>query len=59
MAVEGREKALESTLATLTKRFGEGTIMRLGEASAMKVETIPSGSLALDQALGVGGMPRG
>jgi recombination protein RecA len=59
MAVEGREKALESTLATLTKRFGEGTIMRLGEASAMRVETIPSGSLALDHALGVGGMPRG
>ncbi len=59
MAAEGREKALESTLATLTKRFGEGTIMRLGEAVAMKVETIPSGSLALDQALGVGGMPRG
>ncbi|MDW8268833.1 MAG: recombinase RecA, partial [Anaerolineae bacterium] len=59
MANEGRAKALESTLASLTKRFGEGTIMRLGEASFMQVEAIPTGSLALDLALGVGGLPRG
>jgi len=59
MTKDGREKALESTLANLTKRFGDGAIMRLGEASHLKVEAIPSGSLALDLALGVGGVPRG
>jgi len=59
MARDGREKALESALANLTKRFGEGAIMRLGEASHLKVEAIPTGSLALDLALGVGGVPRG
>jgi recombination protein RecA len=59
MARDGRTKALESTLANLTKRFGDGAIMRLGEASHLKVEAIPTGSLALDLALGVGGVPRG
>jgi recombination protein RecA len=43
----------------LTKRFGEGTIMRLGEATHLQVDVIPTGSLALDRALGVGGIPRG
>lgn len=56
---DGRDAALEKTLETLTKRFGEGTIMRLGEAQHMHVESIPTGSLALDIALGVGGVPRG
>ena len=59
MPSDGRDKALESTLANLTKRFGEGTIMRLGEATHLKVDVIPTGSLALDLALGVGGVPRG
>lgn len=59
MASDGRDRALESTLANLTKRFGEGTIMKLGEATSLKVDTIPSGSLTLDLALGVGGIPRG
>jgi len=59
MADEGRRKALETALASLTKRFGEGTIMRLGEATHLQVETIPTGALALDFALGVGGIPRG
>jgi len=59
MSEEGKRKALSSALATLTKRFGEGTIMRLGEASHLQVEVIPTGSLALDLALGVGGVPRG
>ena len=59
MAEEGRRKALETALATLTKRFGEGTVMRLGEASHLAVEVIPTGSLSLDIALGVGGVPRG
>ena len=55
----GKTKALEQTLSTLVKRFGEGTIMRLGEATHLQVETIPTGSIALDLALGVGGIPRG
>jgi len=54
-----RRSALEKTLGDLTKRFGDGTIMRLGEAKHMNVEAIPTGSLALDIALGVGGVPRG
>ena len=56
---EGRMKALEATLTDLTKRFGDGTVIRLGDASHMEVDVIPSGSLTVDIALGVGGMPRG
>ncbi len=59
MANEGRRKALDTALASLTKRFGEGTVMRLGEATHLAVEAIPTGSLALDWAIGVGGVPRG
>ena len=55
----GREKALEIALANLTKRFGDGTVMRLGDATHLQVEVIPTGCLALDRALGVGGIPRG
>src|SRR5690606_20801130 len=56
---EGRMKALEATLSELTKRFGDGAVVRLGDATHMAVDVIPSGSLALDIALGVGGIPRG
>ena len=59
MGNDARRKALETAVLTLTKRFGEGTIMRLGEAAQQPVEVIPTGSLALDLALGVGGIPRG
>jgi recombination protein RecA len=59
MADGGRQKALETALASLTKRFGEGAIMRLGEATHLQIDIIPTGSLALDRALGVGGIPRG
>src|SRR3990170_2698018 len=59
MPSDGKTKALETTLATLAKKYGEGTIMRLGEATHLQVASIPSGSLALDLALGVGGIPRG
>ena len=59
MSNNGREKALDVALASLTKRFGEGAVMRLGEAGHLQVEVIPTGSLALDRALGVGGVPRG
>ena len=55
MGKNGRDKALDMALANLTKRFGEGTVMRLGEATHLQVEIIPTGSLAIDRALGVGG----
>jgi recombination protein RecA len=56
---DGRSASLERTLDSLTKRFGEGIIMRLGDAQHLNVESIPTGSLALDIALGVGGVPCG
>jgi recombination protein RecA len=56
---DGRIEALDRTLSDITKRFGDGAIMRLGEATHLTVEAIPTGSLALDLALGVGGVPRG
>jgi recombination protein RecA len=59
MADNPRQKALDNALAELTKRFGDGTILRLGDASHLQVDVIPSGSLAIDLALGVGGVPRG
>jgi len=54
-----RLSVLDNTLQSLTKRFGEGAIMRLGDAHHLQVESIPTGSLSLDIALGVGGLPRG
>ena len=59
MAKEGREKALDIALANITKKYGDGAIMRLGEVTHLDVDAIPTGSLALDIALGVGGIPRG
>jgi recombination protein RecA len=59
MKEDGRLRALETTLNGIQKRYGEGAIMRLGQAGHLQVETIPTGSLALDRALGVGGVPRG
>jgi recombination protein RecA len=60
MATEsGKAKSLETTLASLKKRFGDGAIMKLGEATSMKVDAIPTGSISLDLALGIGGIPRG
>ncbi|MGC9346981.1 MAG: recombinase RecA [Anaerolineae bacterium] len=56
---EGREKALKQAVAQIKRRFGDGALMRLGDASHLNVETVPTGSLALDIALGVGGLPRG
>jgi recombination protein RecA len=58
-SANGHVASLEKTLDTLNKRFGEGSIMRLGDAQHMRVESIPTGSLSLDIALGVGGVPRG
>jgi len=56
---ESRNIALEKALVDITKRYGDGSIMRLGEARHMDVEVIPTGSLSLDIALGTGGIPRG
>ncbi len=57
--IKHRSKALESTLQSLEKRFGRGSLMRLGDRAHVKVETIPTGCLKLDLALGVGGFPKG
>ena len=59
MAENARLKALDTTLASLKKRFGEGTVMKLGEAERLKVGAISTGALSLDLALGIGGVPRG
>jgi recombination protein RecA len=56
---DGKAKALDTTLASLKKRYGEGAIMKLGEHPGMKIDVIPTGSISLDLALGVGGIPRG
>jgi len=54
-----KDKALDATLLQIKKKYGDGALMRLGEASHLAVETIPTGSISLDLALGVGGVPRG
>ena len=54
-----KKKALQTALAQLDKSFGKGTVMRLGDRPDMNVEAIPTGSLALDAALGIGGVPKG
>jgi recombination protein RecA len=59
MEVEGKGRALETTLAQIKKRFGEGSIMKLGDSTSMQVDSIPTGCLALDLALGIGGVPCG
>ncbi len=59
MAEDSRRKALDTALAQIQKRYGEGAIMKLGQAEHLNVEVVPTGSLGLDIALGVGGIPRG
>ncbi len=60
MAVDkNREKALEAALAQIDKQFGKGSVMRLGDDTRAPIATIPTGSVALDIALGIGGLPRG
>ena len=58
-AAHVRDKNIELALSAITKEFGEGSIMRLGSNQKMKVETLSTGSLAIDLALGVGGLPKG
>lgn len=57
--VEEKKKALEMAVQQIEKRFGKGSVMTLGENVAMNVEAIPTGSFTLDNALGIGGVPRG
>lgn len=54
-----KRKALEAALSQIEKQFGKGSVMKLGEFTAMNVEAIPTGALSLDVALGIGGIPRG
>ncbi len=58
-ATVARDKNIELAVSSITKQFGEGSIMRLGSNQKMKVETLSTGSLAIDLALGVGGLPKG
>src|SRR5881227_1797118 len=58
-ATSEREKAIEQALTQIERRFGKGAIMKLGDVSKIHVEAIPTGSIALDLGLGVGGIPRG
>ena len=54
-----RDKALETALVQIERQFGKGSVMRLGQEGHVPVEVIPTGSIALDVALGLGGLPRG
>ncbi len=59
MASSEKEKALQTALAQIEKQFGKGAVMKLGQNSSLNVEAIPTGSVSLDIALGIGGVPRG
>lgn len=56
---DDRQKALETAISQIEKQFGKGAVMKLGQSSALNVEAIPTGSIALDFALGIGGVPKG
>ncbi len=58
-AKEGREAARKKAISQITKKYGQGSIMRLGDNTSMQVSAIPTGSLSLDFALGIGGVPKG
>ena len=58
-APKDREKALEAALSQIDRQFGKGSVMRLGDEVRAPIEVIPTGSIALDVALGIGGLPRG
>jgi recombination protein RecA len=59
MAAVDREKSLDAALAQIERAFGKGSVMRLGDETRVPIEVIPTGSIALDVALGIGGLPRG
>src|SRR3954462_11122314 len=54
-----RQKAIEIAIGQIERQFGKGSIMKMGDAHSMQIESIPTGSIALDLALGIGGLPRG
>ena len=54
-----KKKALEAAINKIEKDYGKGSVMKLGDKSAMDIDTIPTGSISLDKALGVGGIPKG
>ena len=56
---EEKKKALETAIQQLEKAYGAGAVMRLGQTQTLNVEAIPTGSMTLDMALGIGGVPRG
>ena len=58
-AANDRDKALDAALAQIDKQFGKGSIMRMGEKGSMAIESISTGAIPLDIALGIGGLPRG
>src|SRR5688572_3289846 len=58
-AAAARSRDLDAAISAITKSYGDGSIMRLGDSYKVKIETIPTGAMALDIALGVGGVPRG
>ena len=57
--IQGKSKATEEAISQIRQRFGDGSIMKFGEAETMKVDVVPTGCLSLDLALGVLGVPRG
>ena len=59
ITVEEKKKALNAAIAQIEKQFGAGSVMRMGEKTALNVESIPTGSIGLDMALGIGGLPKG
>ncbi|MBT6152681.1 MAG: DNA recombination/repair protein RecA, partial [Chloroflexi bacterium] len=56
---KSRDAALEKALGEITKEFGDGSIMRLGDTNSLVIDAIPTGALSVDIALGIGGIPRG
>ena len=58
-AVKDTDAALDDAISQIEKKFGKGSVMRLGDRTAVDVDVIPSGSLTLDKALGIGGYPKG
>ena len=59
MDVQQKEKTLDLAISQIEKQFGQGAIMRMGEDSIVKIEGISTGSISLDAAIGIGGIPRG
>ena len=59
MEVQQKEKTLDLAILQIEKQFGKGAIMRMGEDTIIKIDSIPTGSISLDAAIGIGGIPRG